>query len=661
MAVGSGTPYNVYTGNGVTTVFSYGFTVLSAGDMLVTVDGVESTDYTIAGIGDAAGGSITFGTAPANGADVVLRLDIELQRETDYQTNGDLLAPVVNADFDRLWQAALVVADAVSRALRVPEQAVELPTFPAAADRALRLAAFDANGDPTVVTPSDQSAASLSLQLASSANASQGAGMMGIDWAALTYAEGTIGRALQDLIGSRSFPLYVSPTGNDSNNGLSVSTPFATLQAAANVLMSLGTVGATRRIVLAAGTYSSAAARTARFGPANESETADPDSDPYTTGGINTVNYITIEGPDVGYDPQDDPDPVPTAIMEGGGAAAVGIQIEGPIKVLVKSIKFQNYDGSSSSGGIVGDGALIRCENVHGDGNYYDISGSRGRLEVKGGILANASGAAIRSIFNNKHEIGNQQAGATGQGPFINGAAIGVYAQEGATGHADYCSFTSCTDGIFATVNSRVNYTGSSFTSCTRGVRALQAYVFASSATFTSCGENKVIQMHGIDAPRDNYGNGGLATDYLNSTNTLTGTTTSTAILSKTLAAGDFAPNVTSIRKPQHIEGEAFGSQSGTAGTKQHKLRLGSTVLAVITNASSDAGDWHVRWSIYFLDSNVQSGYITYNTHLSSARVNVDTGTEDLAAAGGTLTYEQQLGNSADTVTTIGGHMKTWG
>lgn len=498
-----------------------------------------------------------------------------------------------------------------------------------------------------------------SADLSDAATSSKGAGMVA-HGLAVAYAAASVGWAIQQMLGTRSFTFYVSTSGSDSNDGLAVGTPFKTLQKAFDQLMLLGTVGGTRRISLAAGTWSGTDAR-ARIGPVNENETS-PNDDPYQTNGVNSVNYIIVEGPDVGYLPASAPEPTPTAIFNGGGASAIGIQIEGPIKVLVKNIKFTNYNGSTSSAGISGDGALLRTENVHTDACYYGISNTRGRLEVKGGRHKNATGAGVRSIFLNKHEIGNQSAGATGQGPFFESCAIGLWVQEGATGHADYCTFISCTDGIFAAVNARTNYSGSSFTSCTRGVRALQAYVFDSpSATFTTCNENIVVQMHGTHAPRDNYGNGGLATDYLNTSNTLTGTTTSTAVLSKTIAAGDFAPNVSSIRKPQHIEGEAIGSQSGTAGTKQHKIRLGSTVLAVITNASSDAGDWRVRWSIYFLGSTVQAGYIEYSTHLSSVRVNIDTGTEDLKASGGTITYEQQLGNSADSVVTIAAHMKTWG
>jgi hypothetical protein len=199
MAVGSGTPYNVYTGNGVTTVFAFGFTVLAADDLAVTVDGVANTDYTISGVGAAAGGSITFNTAPANGTEVVLQLDVVLERNTDYQDNGDFQAETVNADFDRLWQALISKFDALTRTLRVPETAVEIPEFPAAASRALRLAGFDANGDPTVVAPSDQSASALALLLSSYSLISEGAGAVGFS-SGLSYPANTTGKKLLQIV-----------------------------------------------------------------------------------------------------------------------------------------------------------------------------------------------------------------------------------------------------------------------------------------------------------------------------------------------------------------------------------------------------------------------------------------------------------------------------
>ncbi|MCY0445412.1 phage tail fiber protein [Klebsiella pneumoniae] len=106
MSVPSQIPYNIYTANGMTTVFTFQFYIISAGDLEVSINGsVISSGYTISGVGNKDGGDITFLTPPANGAVVMLERVVPTYRLTDYQDNGDLLADTVNKDFDRIWMA----------------------------------------------------------------------------------------------------------------------------------------------------------------------------------------------------------------------------------------------------------------------------------------------------------------------------------------------------------------------------------------------------------------------------------------------------------------------------------------------------------------------------------------------------------------------------
>lgn len=106
MSVPNQTPYNIYTANGLTTVFAYEFYLISASDIQVTINGSEVTSgYTVSGVGNTGGGEVTFLTTPANGATVIFERVTPTYRLTDYQDNGDLLADTVNKDFDRLWMA----------------------------------------------------------------------------------------------------------------------------------------------------------------------------------------------------------------------------------------------------------------------------------------------------------------------------------------------------------------------------------------------------------------------------------------------------------------------------------------------------------------------------------------------------------------------------
>jgi hypothetical protein len=193
MAVGSGTPYNVHTGTGYTTVFAFSFTLLDAGDLLVTVNGVASSSYTLAGLGAPGGGAVTFSAAPPAGAEVILRRVIDLVRETDYQNNGDLLAPTLNGDFDRLWMAAQQVDSGGGRSIRAPfpEALNELPGIAARANRVL---GFDSAGQPVVSIPADGSAAEVVLDLADP-GAAKGAQMVAFQ------APGGAARTAHDKLG----------------------------------------------------------------------------------------------------------------------------------------------------------------------------------------------------------------------------------------------------------------------------------------------------------------------------------------------------------------------------------------------------------------------------------------------------------------------------
>ncbi|EOJ9581787.1 TPA: hypothetical protein ACTYTZ_000878 [Klebsiella pneumoniae] len=106
MSVPSQTPYNIYTANGLTTVFAYQFMIMTAGDLDVSVNGISITGgFTVQGAGQTGGGQVVFSAPPANGAIVTLLRKLAIKRDTDYQDNGDLLAETINADFDRLWLA----------------------------------------------------------------------------------------------------------------------------------------------------------------------------------------------------------------------------------------------------------------------------------------------------------------------------------------------------------------------------------------------------------------------------------------------------------------------------------------------------------------------------------------------------------------------------
>ena len=197
MAVIEQTPISNFTGNGVTTVFAFDFLAPLNTDLLVIVGGVTKTlgtDYTVAGAGVSSGGTVTFTTAPGSGVAVSVLRSVPKNRSTDYQENGDLLAAVLNSDLDRIVVMVQDTAATVGvRAVRGPV-GESLTDLPPAASRANTTLGFDADGQPTVLTPESGSAADVLTRLADASDAAKGDALLGVKLA----AAGAVARTQHD-------------------------------------------------------------------------------------------------------------------------------------------------------------------------------------------------------------------------------------------------------------------------------------------------------------------------------------------------------------------------------------------------------------------------------------------------------------------------------
>lgn len=223
MTVNVEIPIASSTANGVTTSFPYAFTVLAAADLKVfgTLAGavtayVLGVDYTLAGVGSNAG-SVNFIVAPAAGTVITRYRDSGLERLTDYQDNGDLLADTLNLDLDRLWlvlQEIFNGGKSSSTALRVPSGET-IDALPAAGDRAGRVVGFDSLGAPIAILPTPGDATALALDLASTNLALKGAGQVGYS-NALIYPGGSLGAAVKALSVSGDVFTGAGEAGDDT-------------------------------------------------------------------------------------------------------------------------------------------------------------------------------------------------------------------------------------------------------------------------------------------------------------------------------------------------------------------------------------------------------------------------------------------------------------
>jgi hypothetical protein len=142
-------PFTSSIGNGVTTVFPYSFMIADEDDLKVVVDDVvQTTGYTVSGVGNPLGGDVTFAVAPANDLKVLRYLDPILWREIDYQQFGDFLADTVNLDFDKVWLALQALQQNFKRSLKLPVDTATDQTIAAdATERANKYIGFDSLGN----------------------------------------------------------------------------------------------------------------------------------------------------------------------------------------------------------------------------------------------------------------------------------------------------------------------------------------------------------------------------------------------------------------------------------------------------------------------------------------------------------------------------------
>ena len=128
-----------YSGNGSTTEFAYDFKVIDESHLVVTlkdssdVETVQTivTQYTVSGVGDAGGGTVTMVTPPASGETLTISRAVPLTQEVDLANRGGVQPEVLETAYDKLTQALQDQEELHSRVPRFPVSSsltnVELP------------------------------------------------------------------------------------------------------------------------------------------------------------------------------------------------------------------------------------------------------------------------------------------------------------------------------------------------------------------------------------------------------------------------------------------------------------------------------------------------------------------------------------------------------
>jgi hypothetical protein len=163
MTVSSTTVKNSYSGNGSTTQFAYGYKIFADSDLIVIIrtdsTGAETvktltTHYTVAGAGDASGGSITFtsGNTPASGETVVIIREVPQTQAIDYIANDPFPAESHEEGLDRATMTTQQVQEELNRSLKISRTNTMTSTefTVGATDRANKVLSFDSSGELAV-------------------------------------------------------------------------------------------------------------------------------------------------------------------------------------------------------------------------------------------------------------------------------------------------------------------------------------------------------------------------------------------------------------------------------------------------------------------------------------------------------------------------------
>jgi hypothetical protein len=163
MTVSSTTSKASYTGNGLTTSFAVPFYFLAAADLQVilrsgTTETVQAltTNYTVSGAGNEAGGTVTMLVAPASGTTLTIRRSIAATQGTDLLPNDRLPAEDLEDGLDKLTMIAQQLGEESDRSIKYPaSDAAVSAQLPAASARASKFLSFDSNGLPVATVGVD--------------------------------------------------------------------------------------------------------------------------------------------------------------------------------------------------------------------------------------------------------------------------------------------------------------------------------------------------------------------------------------------------------------------------------------------------------------------------------------------------------------------------
>ena len=110
-----------YTGDNSTVAFAFPYLFYENSHLQVRIDGVlQTSGFTITGAENPDGGTVTFSTAPTNGAAVTIQRIVPYTQETDLENFDGNPADVTEKQFDLLAMADQQIAEQADRVITSP-------------------------------------------------------------------------------------------------------------------------------------------------------------------------------------------------------------------------------------------------------------------------------------------------------------------------------------------------------------------------------------------------------------------------------------------------------------------------------------------------------------------------------------------------------------
>lgn len=240
--------------------------------------------------------------------------------------------------------------------------------------------------------------------------------------------------------------LYVSPTGDELNDGLSANFPM-TLAKAGRIIADYE--GMSRwRVIVAPGTYSGSGAN-------------------FALGSTSRQKYVEIFGEPVGGHPA-----VPSSIIDGSSSQAAIFDVSDGNWVVVRDVK-----ATDAMDAFVVNRGILTLTNCHSERVTNAITYQHGaKMTVEGGIydgLGTTGGYGVRGYYNSTHSILGRDLDSA---PLFKNFATGLFITEGCSGHLDFTRVHDCTVGVnFSRMSPGCNTRRMQIYRCGTGVLAINS------------------------------------------------------------------------------------------------------------------------------------------------------------------------------------------